>query len=683
MSRLSAAVAIVDASVPAAARTTRTRLPTASVTAVPLLTAQPAETAEPSTPPAARACAPSPVRYAGLDGLRAFAVAVVLVYHLFPGILPGGFIGVDVFFVISGFLITSLLMREHRTSGRIDLRRFWARRARRLLPAIALLVIVCSTAALALGGDVLVGLPRQVLGAFTFSANWLSIAADSSYFAQGAPELFRNLWSLAVEEQFYLVWPLILLALALIRHWWVRFSIVLAAAAASAIAMAVVFVPGDDPTRVYFGSDTHSFGLAIGAALALLVARMRPVDLDAGESTLQTFVRRWLPTLGALCVLGLVVCAYAMAADAAVTYRGGLVLVSVLSAIAIWAAIAPRSALGRILDLRPLRVVGARSYGLYLWHWPVFVLACALVPDENEPIAALLVGAGSLAVTGAAAALSYRYLEQPIRTHGLRGALRRARARTAPSRSLRIGGIAGAVVAGLLVVGTVAAMVVAPAATGAQRMIERGAASLNAPQAGSSAGAPPPTSRLRVPPDPHPIATGPDISAFGDSVMLASAPALQETYPGISVDAVVSRQMSKAPETIAAAAAAGGLRDVVVLGLGTNGSISADSLDGVLETIGPRRRLVLVNVQAPRPWTDGVNATLDRFAADHPGRVVVADWKRAIAGHLDLLADDQIHPGHRGGLLYAEALGGALHTLAEHSTVRPANPWDQAGPRPQ
>lgn len=675
---MSAAIAIVGASAAPAARPDPHPPPTASVTELPLLTVQPAVTVDPSAAPASRPSPAGPVRYAGLDGLRAFAVAVVLVYHLFPGVLPGGFIGVDVFFVISGFLITSLLVRERRASGRIDLRRFWVRRARRLLPAIAVLVVVCSTVALALGGDVLVGLPRQILGAVTFSANWLSVAADTSYFAQGAPELFRNLWSLAVEEQFYLVWPLILLALALLRHWWARFAIVLAAAVASATWMAVLYVPGEDPTRVYFGSDTHSFGLALGAALALLVVRMRPLDLDSGESALQTFVRRWLPPLGAASVLGLVVCAYAMAADAAFTYRGGLALVSLLTAVAIWAAIVPRSSLGRTLDLAPLRFVGARSYGLYLWHWPVFVLACAFVPDENEPVAALLVGAGSLAVTGATALLSYRYLEQPIRAHGLLGALRRARVRMRASRSTRIAGIAGLAVTGLLVAGTVTAMALAPSATAAQRMIEQGAASLRGTTPATADGSPP--ALPGAPSDPYSLAKGPGISAFGDSVMLASAPALQETYPGISVDAVVSRQMSKAPEAIAGAAASGGLRGVVVIGLGTNGPVSPATLGSVLDAIGPRRQLVLVNVQAPRSWTDGVNATLDRFAADHPGRVVVADWKGAIAAHLDLLADDQIHPGHQGGLIYAQALGRALGMLAEHSDVRPDLPWYQLPP---
>ncbi|ODA91178.1 hypothetical protein ATY41_00270 [Leifsonia xyli subsp. xyli] len=626
---------------------------------------------------------PAPARYAGLDGLRAIAVTTVLIYHLFPGVLPGGFLGVDIFFVISGFLITSLLVRERSATGRIDLKRFWTRRARRLVPAMVLLVLVCSTAALALGGDVLVGLPRQILGATTFSTNWLSIAADSSYFAQGAPELFRNLWSLAVEEQFYLVWPLILLALVLIRSWGVRFALILAIAAASAIEMVVLYSPGADPTRVYFGSDTHSFGLALGAALALLAAPGRPVDLDAGESTLQVFVRRWLPPLGVLSVLGLLAAAAVLRDDAPITYRGGLALVSLLSALAIWAAIAPGSGLGRILDSRPLKAIGERSYGLYLWHWPVFVLVCALLPDKHDPVMAVVAGAGTLACSVAAALLSHRYLEQPIRRHGMRRTLRIVRLRMRRSSPGRWAAWAGTSTAGLLAVATVVAMLVAPTATGAERYIQQGAAALRT--------SPPPTTtspgggapHLRVPPDPHPVATGADISAFGDSVMLASAPALQEALPGILVDAVVSRQMSTAPALIAAADAAGALRKVVVIGLGTNGSISDETLEHTLAELGPKRQLVLVTVQAPRTWTDDVNAALHDFAARHPDRVTLADWKTAISGRLDLLADDQIHPGMSGGRIYAEALHNALLTLAEHSTVRVANAWDRAGPRPQ
>jgi peptidoglycan/LPS O-acetylase OafA/YrhL len=624
-------------------------------------------------------------RFAGLDGLRAFAVAAVLVYHLFPGLLPGGFIGVDIFFVISGFLITSLLMRERTRTGRIDLRRFWVRRARRLMPAIAVVVVVCSTAALAVGGDVLVGLGRQVLGAATFSANWLSIAADSSYFAQDAPELFRHLWSLAVEEQFYLVWPLVILALALLRAWWARLAIVSAVAVASAVAMFVLYTPGADPTRVYFGSDTHSFGLAAGAALAILVSRMRPIDLDAGETAMQVFARRWLPTLGVLSLAGLTWAAWALHDDASFTYRGGLAIVSALTAIVIWAAVAPGSALGRWLDLRPWRYVGVRSYGLYLWHWPVFVLVCALIPDEHDPVMAVVVGLGSLAIASAATLLSYRWIELPIRRHGLAGVVRHGVKRMRSSATARTGGIVTVTVAALLAAGTVGAIVVAPTTTGAQAFIQHGADSLNGTSAHPSERTPPASDwkTLRVPPDPHPVATGPDISAFGDSVMLASAPALQEKFPGISIDAVVSRQMNKAPDLVQQAKSAGALRKVVLVGLGTNGSISADSLERLRQMIGDDRQLVLVTVQAPRSWTPGVNDTLRAFAAEHPKQVALAEWQGSIAAHLDLLADDQIHPGMSGGRIYADALHRALLGLAERSPVRVANPWDNAGPRPQ
>ncbi|MGA1826813.1 acyltransferase family protein, partial [Microbacterium sp.] len=211
-------------------------------------------------------------RYAGLDGMRAIAVALVVVYHLFPqSWVRGGFIGVDVFFVISGFLITTLLLREHTATGRIGLVGFWQRRARRLLPALAAVVTVCATAAWFVGGDVLVRVGEQVLGAATFSYNWVSVAGGSGYFSAAAPELFRNFWSLAVEEQFYVLWPLVLPLFLLLPRAWGRAAAVLGLAAASAVWMGVVVSTGGDLTRAYFGTDTHAFGILIGVALAFLL----------------------------------------------------------------------------------------------------------------------------------------------------------------------------------------------------------------------------------------------------------------------------------------------------------------------------------------------------------------------------------------------------------------------------
>lgn len=210
-----------------------------------------------------------PFRVTGLDGVRAVAVLLVILYHLSPGAVIGGYIGVDLFFVVSGFLITTLLLREREATGRISLSGFWRRRARRLLPALGVLVLVCCTAAYAIGGDVLLGLGGQVLGALTFSSNWLFLAAQSDYFSSTAPELFRNLWSLAVEEQFYLLWPLLLVLVLLRIPRWLRITLIALIAVGSAVAMTLLWVP-ESATRVYYGTDTHAFGLAIGAVLAVV-----------------------------------------------------------------------------------------------------------------------------------------------------------------------------------------------------------------------------------------------------------------------------------------------------------------------------------------------------------------------------------------------------------------------------
>ncbi len=213
-------------------------------------------------------------RIAGLDGLRALAIVGVLVYHLDAAWLPGGFLGVDVFFVVSGFLITTLLVREHRRTGRVALSQFWVRRARRLLPALVLCVVTSVLIARIVSADLLVEVGRQMFGALTFSTNWLEITAGSSYFDQTAPQLFMNFWSLAVEEQFYIVWPLVTIGLLALSSR-VRVGAALSIGFVSALLMALLYVPETDATRVYYGTDTHLVGLMVGAGLAFAWASPR------------------------------------------------------------------------------------------------------------------------------------------------------------------------------------------------------------------------------------------------------------------------------------------------------------------------------------------------------------------------------------------------------------------------
>lgn len=590
-------------------------------------------------------------RYAGLDGLRAIAVIVVILFHLSPGFVPGGYLGVDIFFVLSGFLITSLLLREKAKIGRIRLADFWRRRARRLLPALGLLLLICCTAAWVVD-DVQVGLGKQVLAAVSFSSNWVAIASAHSYFDQTTPELFRNLWSLAVEEQFYLLWPLAVLVLLVIPYRRVRLTLVAALAVASAAWMALSYVLGTDATRVYYGTDTHSFGLALGAVLAILGQDWSPILL-----TWARWLRILLQSVGGFAVAGLIAASMLMPADAPLVYQGGLAVVAVLSALAIVGSILPGSLLGRTLDVAPMRWVGERSYGLYLWHWPVFVLVVGALPTWSRIGASgWTLGGISLAITLAAAALSYRFVEQPIRRSGFRVTFRAwaGRLRVSP-----VSVLGTSLVALLLIgmgVGTVAAITSEPGKGDAQVRIEQGRASI---------------AKLPVIPRPEPakevsaaVPGGDQITAIGDSVMLASAPELQAAFPGIHIDAAVSRQLAEAPEILSSMLAQGTLRPTVLLGLGTNGPIDRVVLDEIRSIVGPRHQIVVVDVQAPRGWTPEVNAALSHFAQQYRN-VEFANWHDAIASHLQLLARDQIHPGTRGGQIYAGAVRDALQRLAE------------------
>src|SRR5690554_2102971 len=616
-------------------------------TLMALQTSSPAPVAAPAT---SSATPPAP-RFAGLDGLRAIAVLTVILYHLAPNAMPGGFLGVDIFFVISGFLITSLLLSEHAGSGRIRLGHFWRRRARRLLPALGVLLLVCCTAAWLIGDDLLVGLGQQVLGATTFSSNWLSIAAGRSYFDETTPELLRNLWSFAVEEQFYLLWPLVVLLLVLVRWRWLRVTIVAAAAVASAAGMAALFEPGADATRVYYGTDTHSFGLALGAVLALVSSRWSRQSADWRRAP-----KVLLPILGLFAVAALIAASFFLEADEALTYQGGLAAVAVLSALAILGGFVLGSYLGRALDLQPLRWIGERSYGLYLWHWPVFVLVVGLLPElPRVGWGEWVLGGIAAVITVVAATISYRFVEQPIRRRGFRGAF------TAVASNWRGPGLraVGVAAIGMLILATgsttVASIVASPTQGTAQIQIEAGQKAVEREQSA------PPTPETSEPPA---LPGGDQITAIGDSVMLASAQELQNAFPGIYIDAVVSRQLSQAPAIVESMLAAGTLRPTVVIGLETNGPINVAALDRLRELAGTDHQIVLVNVFAPRWWTDGVNTELSAFAQQYRS-VELANWRDSISGQLRLLARDQIHPGNAGGRVYVGAVRDALQRLSE------------------
>jgi peptidoglycan/LPS O-acetylase OafA/YrhL len=375
-----------------------------------------------------------------IDGLRALAVAGVVAYHFSLHWADGGFLGVDFFFVLSGFLITGLLVGEWDRHHTIALRSFWFRRSKRLMPAVMVLLVTLSVYA-GLGGPNIVGstFSGDAIATLFYYANWHLIAAHQSYFTQFTlPSPLRHTWSLAIEEQFYLVWPVVILAgLRLSRkrndrpsgptaattpaHRRPRAGMVRPAAfwctvglaTASAAWMIVLFERGADLSRIYYGTDTRAFELLIGASLALLVTG-RPEPSPRVRRTLHVAAPVAAVVLGVLWVT---------AGDDAGNpahwmFQGGLVLAGVLAAVVIAGVAQPDpGGFGRLLSFRPLRWVGRISYGIYLWHWPVYVL----MTDVTTGLSGLWLLAARLAATVGAATLSFYLIERPVRRYPWKG----------------------------------------------------------------------------------------------------------------------------------------------------------------------------------------------------------------------------------------------------------------------
>jgi peptidoglycan/LPS O-acetylase OafA/YrhL len=637
----------------------------------------------------------------GLDGLRALAVAAVVAFHLNLGWAQGGLVGVGVFFVLSGYLITDLIAAEWERLGHIDLGAFWLRRARRLLPALAAMLVAVVAWLAVTDPARLAGLRGDVLAAALYASNWWLIFHHVSYFARfGPPSPLGHLWSLAVEEQFYLFWPPVV---AICLAWFGRRGplavVAVAGAAASALLMAGLYVPGTDPSRVYYGTDTRAFALLAGAALAAVWPSARLV----ADGPAQRLSPRLLDVGGGIGLAAIVALVALTNEYQPFLYPTGLLILSAASVLAVAALAHPGTRLGRVFGWSPLRWLGVRSYGIYLWHYPVIALTTPLldVAAPAPPVRAVVQVGASVAL----AALSWRFVEQPVR-HGalarLGGRLLgRDRAATTAGR-LRAWLVALAVVVAVAVAG--AGLAFAPAAArpasgalgvravrsplparaarttpGASRA-HPPASSPQRPPAVAPAAAPPPTvggdggGGGPTPRPRPPLARGADahaqdtswslaachgVSAIGDSVILDAKPYLKALVPGIRVDGRVGRQLYQAVAVVRSLRARGELGGCVVIELGTNGPFTQGQLIGLLRALGPVRRVVLVNTRVPRPWQNAVNAMLAQAAREWP-RVVLVDWYAASANRPADFWPDGVHLDPVGARYYATLVVRAL-----------------------
>lgn len=637
----------------------------------------------------------------GLDGLRALAVMAVLFFHGGVALFTGGFLGVEVFFVVSGYLITLLLLREHDKSGSINLKAFWGRRARRLLPAVFTLIALTLVYALIFLPEEVGGLRKDALSAVVYVTNWWLVFGNQPYFeVMGRPSLLQHLWSLAVEEQFYLVWPVVFFALLRFAGRRGALLATLVAAVGSYLLMGALHSPEVDPARVYYGTDTRAGGLLLGAALAMVwdprMARRSPYPN----------IRMAISVLGVIPVAVVAWVIFTIEPSTSWLYPWGFVMLGLGTVATIFVATHPSAeGLQRILGSAPMRWAGIRSYGIYLWHWPIFQVTRPGLDVHLDGLDLLL---GRLALTFLAAEVSYRLIERPFRT-GVAWRDIRTMFEHAPVRA-RLVTAMGSVAAFALVFSTVyangsqppeylargdfhgvvgptispaaagptntptasptATATASPTATATPRPIE-GPALPEATATPTVTPTPPPppptntptpvppqpTAPPAPPPPPPPPPSNAPILAIGDSVLIDAAP-----YMGVvgtvEIDAAIGRQANVILGILQQRQAEGRIPGVVIIHAGNNGPLTVGMVDRMIEA-AQGSTIVLVTDRVGRSWEAGNNEIIRSMPGRWGANVRVADWYAATEGHPELFFKDGIHVGGEGGQLYANLVANA------------------------
>lgn len=636
----------------------------------------------------------SNVRYmAGLDGLRAIAVLAVIGYHLNLSFMQGGFLGVSIFFVLSGYLITNIISSEWERSGKVDLKNFWFRRMRRLFPALFIMVVLVVCYVTLFDPGRLTSIKGDAITSILYINNWWLIFHKVSYFAKfGPPSTFGNLWSLAVEGQFYLIWPLVLIiSFKYLKKKRYIVFLTLLLAIASALAMGMLYEPGMDPSRVYYGTDTRVFGLLLGSALALILPS------DKLSSNMSRNKRLILDVIGFLSLLSIFIMFIYVNQYDTFVYRGGMFLLSVIAAVTIAVSAHSSSFLGKALGCFPLRWLGARSYGVYLWYFPVLILTTPPVNTEGiNPIRAVL----QIFLIILISALSWRYVEDPIR----HGALKRIM-QDIKTLKLKNGKIVlpiktfmlvivSTVIIGIFVVGMSGIMPVAASTSlnssgggngtnVSSSYVENSDVTSDGIVQEDSSNIP--DNRRDIKYYPYKggkadssvasndsgktdvkIQDGKGITIIGDSILIDAKPYLEEMLPGITIDGKVGRQMYQAKDVVKSLKAEGKISDTLIVELGTNGPFTEDQLLSLLKAAEPVKHIILVNVRVPRPWESVVNKTLNKVSSEYPHTTLI-DWYKASYGHDSFFSPDAVHLEPSGAKYFASLIA---KTIEDNNTVK-------------
>ncbi|MBZ9685205.1 acyltransferase family protein [Clostridium estertheticum] len=598
---------------------------------------------------------------AALDGLRAFAVLAVFAYHLGLSWAGGGFLGVDIFFVISGYLITSNILLSLESEDGFSLQKFWIGRIRRLIPAAYVMIITTFMWVTFYNGNIVTETLWDGLSSIFYANNWWFIFHKVSYFDSfGSPSPFKNLWSLAVEEQFYIVWPiLMLIGLKVFKRRMKFAKIIFIGALCSATLMAILYKPGMDPSRVYYGTDTRAFELLIGSLLAIICPTQKLLSRKISIKK-----KKELNITGIITFAVFVLSVVYMNEYQTFIYRGGMLLICLNTAVLIVCISHRNSYLSGLFSWKPLRWVGKRSYGIYLWHYPIIVLSTPVHEIGNIPYWRMCM---QLVITFIIAELSYRFIEMPIRKYGFRGFLRKYRSTNTFKRRR----IAFTTITSLLIVFFMIGcdLHISTISTSAGQQIDMPQSS-QSEKITNNKDASISTNTDISSDKNNEVSTNTDISsdknnesssstktkaksksyngilAIGDSIMLDIEPRLTEMYPNITVDGKVGRQLSQVIEPPSAYKTFNDPNKAVIIELGTNGYFTDKQLDSLLNHFS-EAHIFLVNIRVPRQWENEVNKVIDRKAKENKN-ITLIDWHSASINNPEYFSSDGVHLQPKG-----------------------------------